>query len=73
MFAGEAGELESVIKSDPKDPARRALLWANLFYGKKKRLRVTYGSFSSTEIPPNENEHDYPNVDWKALKDYVKP
>ena len=73
LFAGEAGELESVIKSDPKDPARRALLWANLFYGKKKRLRVTHGSFSSTEIPPNENEHDYPNVDWKALEDYVKP
>lgn len=73
LFAGEAGELESVIKSDPQDPARRALLWANLFYGKKKRLRVTYDSFSSTEIPPNENEHDYPNVDWRALEDYVKP
>ena len=70
-FALFAGELESVINGDPKDPARRALLWANLFYGKKKRHRVTYDSFSSTEIPPNER--DWPNVDWKALQDYVKP
>lgn len=70
-FALLAGELESVIKRDPKDPTRRALLWANLFYGKKKRLRVTYDSFSSTEIPPNER--DWPNIDWKAIEDYVKP
>lgn len=73
LFAGEAGELERVIKSDPKDPARRALLWANLFYGKKKRLRVTYDSFSSTEIPPNENKYDYRNVDWKDLERYIRP
>lgn len=73
LFALFAGELERVIKSDPKDPARQALLWANLFYGKKKHLHVTYNSFSSTDIPPNENEHDYPYIDWKALKDYVKP
>jgi hypothetical protein len=72
-FALFAGELESVIKRDQKDPARRALLWANLFYGKKKRYRVTYDSFSSTEIPPNENESDFPNIDWKALEDYIKP
>lgn len=73
LFAGEAGELESVIKRDPKDPARRALLWANLFYGKKKRLCVKYDSFSSAEIPPNKNEHHFPNIDWKALEDYIKP
>jgi HEPN domain-containing protein len=73
LFAGEAGELERVIKSNSTDPARRALLWANLFYGKKKRLRVTYDSFSSTEIPPNENKYDYRNVDWKVLERYIKP
>ncbi|MBM4206516.1 MAG: HEPN domain-containing protein [Gammaproteobacteria bacterium] len=72
LFAGEAGDLERLIKSDPKDPARLALLWANLFYGKKKRLHVIYDSFSSTEIPPNENMHDYPNVDWKVLEKFVK-
>lgn len=71
LFAGESSMLENVIKRNPRDAARRALLWANLFYGKKRRLRVTYDSFSSTEIPPNER--DWKNVDWEVLKDYIKP
>jgi hypothetical protein len=70
-FALFGGELEAVIKRDPKDPARKALVWANLWYGKKKRLRVTYDSFSSSEIPPNERE--WTGVDWKLIEEYVKP
>lgn len=70
-FALFAGELEAVIKRDPKDPARKALVWANLWYGKKKRLRVTYNSFSSSEIPPNERQ--WTGVDWKMLEEYIKP
>jgi HEPN domain-containing protein len=70
-FALFGGELETVIKRDPKDPARKALVWANLWYGKKKRLRVTYDSFSSSEIPPNERE--WTGIDWKLIEEYVKP
>jgi len=70
-FALFAGKLESVIKRNPEDPARKALVWANLWYGKKKRLRVTYDSFSSSEIPPNERE--WTGVDWKLIEEYVKP
>lgn len=70
-FSLFGGELEAVIKRDPKDPARKALVWANLWYGKKKRLRVTYDSFSSSEIPPNERE--WTGVDWKLIEEYVKP
>jgi HEPN domain-containing protein len=66
-----AGELEAVIKRNPKDPARKALVWANLWYGNKKRLRVTYDSFSSSEIPPNERE--WTDVDWDPIAEYVKP
>ena len=70
-FALIAGELEAVIKRKPEDPARKALVWANLWYGKKKRLRVTYDGFSSSEIPPNERE--WTGVDWKLIEKYVKP
>ena len=70
-FALFAGELEAVIKRKPEDPARKALLWANLWYGKKKRLRVTYDGFSSSETPPNERE--WSNIDWKLIEEYVKP
>ena len=66
-----AGELEKVIKRSPEDPARKALVWANLWYGKKKRCRVTYDSFSSFEIPPTERE--WQDIDWELIKDYVKP
>ena len=65
------GELESIVMREPKDPARKALLWANLFYGKKRRLRATYDGFSSSEIPPNERE--WADVDWKAVEFFVKP
>lgn len=65
------GALETVIKRPPKDPARKALVWANLFYGKKRRHRVTYSGFSSFEIAPSERE--WPDVDWAIIADYVKP
>jgi HEPN domain-containing protein len=71
LFALFAGELEDVIKKKPEDPARKALVWANLWYGNKKRLRVTYDSFSSSEIPPKERE--WTDVDWKFIEEYVKP
>lgn len=70
-FALQTGELERVIARDPSDPARKVLLWANIFYGKKRRLRVTHDGFSSSEIPPNERE--WAGVDWTVLEDYVKP
>lgn len=70
-FALFAGELEKVVKRSPEDPARKALVWANLWYGKKKRYRVTYDSFSSSEIPPYER--GWRDVDWELIKDYVKP
>lgn len=65
------GDLEAVIKRPPKDPARKALVWANLFYGNKRRHRVTYRGFSSSEVAPRERE--WLNVDWQIISDYVKP
>ena len=70
-FALQGGELEAVIKRHPKDPARKALVWANLWYGKKRRLQVTYSGFSSTEIAPIER--DWQGVDWAVIEKYIKP
>jgi len=65
------GELEKVLKRDPRDLTRQALVWANLYYGRKQRSKVTYRSFSSSEVPPQERK--WPNIDWKRLEEYVKP
>ena len=70
-FSLLGGELEAVIKRPPKDPARKALVWANLFYGKKRRLQVTYSSFSSSEVSPSDR--DWKDVDWSVIAQYVKP
>ena len=70
-FALMGGELEAVIKRSPKDPARKALIWANRFYGKKKRLQVSYRGFSSFEVAPIERK--WKDVNWAIIAEYVKP
>ncbi len=65
-----AGQLEKILKRAKTDPARKALVWANLFYGARKRKAVIYRTFSSTEIPPCER--NWPSVDWNEIKKYVK-
>lgn len=71
FFAIIGGEIEKVIKRNPKDPARMALIWANMWYGKKNRRKVKHKSFSSWEVPPNERPW-WQGVDWDAVKEYVK-
>lgn len=68
---GEDGALEKILKKAHNDPARRALVWANFYFGSKKRTRVKYTAFSSTEIPPKER--GWKNVDWDEVDKYVKP
>ena len=69
-FGVFAGDLEKIVKRPPTDPARRALVWANLFYGTKRRTVVKYRTISSSEVPPNER--NWSGVDWKAVEQYVK-
>jgi hypothetical protein len=71
LHPGEGGELEKVLKKSHNDPARRALVWANFYFGAKKRTRVRYTSFSSSEIPPKDR--GWKNVDWDEVDKYVKP
>lgn len=64
------GGLEKIIKLPSSDPARKALVWANLFYGAKRRNFVRYRTFSSFEVPPNDRE--WLNVDWKIIENYIR-
>lgn len=64
------GELEKVVNRAPTDPARRALVWANLYYGTKRRTVVRYTTFSSSEVPPQER--GWQGVDWTVVEQYVK-
>ncbi|MFO1206513.1 MAG: HEPN domain-containing protein [Burkholderiales bacterium] len=69
-FRLHAGELEKIVKRCSTDPARRALVWANLYYGAKRKRKVAYPTFSSSEIPPNER--NWPDVDWELVEHYIK-
>lgn len=65
-----AGELEKIIQRPSSNPARRALVWANLYYGSKRRTVVRYTTFSSTEIPPKDR--GWIGVNWSEIDIYVK-
>ncbi|HEX7046289.1 MAG TPA: hypothetical protein VF275_01780 [Gammaproteobacteria bacterium] len=69
-FRLPGGELERILKRKPSDKARRALVWANLWYGSKARKAVSYQSFSSSEIPPRER--NWRDVDWDEVEKYVR-
>jgi len=53
-FYLHGGELEKILHLPRSNFARQTLIWANLWFGTKKRRKVTYASFSSSEVPPNE-------------------
>lgn len=69
-FRLHAGELEKILKKPASDPARKALVWANLYYGGKRRISITYRSFGSSESPPCRE--DWPEFDWKIIEQFVK-
>jgi HEPN domain-containing protein len=70
LIEGNRDHLQNVIEREPRDQARKALVWMNICYGKKSRRQLTHDSHSSVEIPPNERE--WPGVDWKIIQDYVQ-
>lgn len=66
-----SGHLEKILERPRKDPARQALVWANLWYGRRKRTAVTFRSFSSFEKAPRERI--WPGVDKKQIDYYIRP
>ncbi len=66
------GELEKIIERPHKDPARKALVWANLFYGKRNRKIVTFHSMSSSEIPPQHRDWFENETNREAISEYIR-
>lgn len=72
LSPGQRGYLEKILDSNRKDhPARKALVWANRFYGAKKRGRIQYRVFSACAIPPHERE-GWGEVDWNEIGLFVQ-
>ncbi len=72
LSPGQSGYLEKVLLSKRKDhPARKALVWANRFYGTKKRGRIQYRAFSACAIPPHERE-GWSEVDWNEIGFFIQ-
>jgi HEPN domain-containing protein len=69
-FSVQGGELEKILGRSKGDPTRKALIWANRFYGTKKREFVFYTAFTSVDTPPHQR--GWSGVDWRKVEEYVK-
>jgi hypothetical protein len=50
------GFLEKVLKAPPNNPARKTLVWQNMFFANRQRRQVSYRQFSSSANPPHTRE-----------------
>ncbi|MES2208515.1 MAG: HEPN domain-containing protein [Pseudomonadota bacterium] len=66
------GELEKILELPNQDPARKALVWANLYYGKNNKKIVKYRPMSCMEIPPQHRDWFTVETNKKIISDYVK-
>ncbi len=67
------GVLETILKSNQNDPARKALIWNNLFYGNRRSDKVTYSALSTSAIPPHERDWFKSDPELtEIIKNYVK-
>jgi hypothetical protein len=51
-FGAIDGFLEKKLKAPKTDPARKALVWNNMFFGQRQRHTLSYTAFSSSANPP---------------------
>lgn len=66
------GDLEKILEKPHKDPARKALVWANLFYGKSNRKKVTFHSMSSSETPPQHRDWFDNETNREIITGYIQ-
>ncbi|MCB1582339.1 MAG: HEPN domain-containing protein [Xanthomonadales bacterium] len=72
-FKLSSGDLESILDRPHKDPARKALVWANLFYGKKNKNIVKFRPMSSSEVPPQHRSWFDDEEHKEVISEYIKP
>ncbi len=71
-FGAIDGNLEKILKAPKSDPARKALVWKNMFFGVRQRHQVSYTQFSSSENPPQTREwFSEPDIASK-IDQYIK-
>jgi len=66
------GELEKIVKRPTNDPARKALIWTNLYYGKRNRKVVSFRAMSSFEVPPQNRRWFSDEVKREIIEKYIK-
>lgn len=71
LAPGQGGYLEKILSKRNDHPAGKALVWANRFYGARKRGQIRYRVFSASAIPPHER-YWWPTVDCEDIGLYVK-
>lgn len=67
----QSSYLEKILSKRNDHPARKALIWANRFYGTKKRGRIQYRAFSACAISPHERE-GWGEVNWNEIGLFVQ-
>ncbi|CUB05956.1 hypothetical protein [Marinomonas fungiae] len=67
------GELEKILKRKPRDEARKALVWGNLFYGAKNRKSVSIKTISSSEVAVKDRHWYEEVIKGFNIEDYIKP
>ncbi len=64
------GILEELIRSDTDNPARKALVWKNLFFGRKSRRQITYKPLKKALNSPIKVKPK--TQDYKDLSEYIR-
>jgi len=70
----DSGFLDSVLKRQPRDPARRALVWHNRFFGSPSSPSSSFTNppyWSSARIPPNR-QHWFTQDLKKLVKEFIQ-
>lgn len=66
------GLLERLIAGPATDPARKALIWQNLHYGRRHRGKATYAQWSSSVVAPVHRTWLSDAAFRKQVSEYVR-
>ena len=72
IFTISGGELEKILDKPADEPARIALVWSNLYFGKKKRFKVKHKAFASSETPPQFRDWFIKDVEFNEISKFIK-
>ncbi len=71
-FGAIDGFIEKKLKSTKNDPARKALVWNNMFFSQRQRHAVSYTQYSSSANPPQTRDWFSDPAITKKIDYFVK-